>query len=83
MATAKDTTSSPPLPPAFVEEALPKAVADDLALGEGRAVFTSARGSQLSWLRPDRSGRTSPITCSKRCKGPTTSPATNSCASPT
>ncbi len=54
MATAKDAAASPPLPPSFVEGALPKAVADDLTLGAGRAVFTSARGAQKSWLRPDK-----------------------------
>jgi hypothetical protein len=53
MASAKEVTL-PPLPPAFDEGAPPKAVIDDLAVGEGRAVFTSARGRQLSWLRSDR-----------------------------
>ncbi|MBI1294701.1 caspase family protein [bacterium] len=53
MATAKDEPSSP-LPPSLAETALPKAVIDDLALGEGRAVFTSSRGEQRSWLRPDK-----------------------------
>jgi hypothetical protein len=48
MATAKD-----PLPANFMPTALPKGVVDELKQGEGRAVFTSSRGSQTSWVRPD------------------------------
>jgi len=52
MATAKDT-SVLELPPDFVQAALPKSLVDDLKQGEGRAVFTSSRSKQLSWIRPD------------------------------
>jgi uncharacterized caspase-like protein len=49
MASAKDD-----LPADFLPTALPKGVVDTLKQGEGRAVFTSSRGSQSSWVRPDR-----------------------------
>jgi len=52
MATAKDT-SVLELSRDFVEAALPKSLVDDLKQGEGRAVFTSSRGKQRSWIRPD------------------------------
>ncbi|MDJ0799353.1 MAG: caspase family protein [Calothrix sp. MO_167.B12] len=48
MATAKDE-----LPADFLPTALPKGVVSALKQGEGRAVFTSSRGSQTSWVRPD------------------------------
>jgi len=38
----------------FLSVALPKGVIDDLNQGEGRAVFTSSRGSQVSWIRSDQ-----------------------------
>lgn len=53
MATAKDEPALQ-LPPGFVQAALPKGIAKDLKQGEGRAVFTSSRGGQKSWVRPDR-----------------------------
>ena len=37
----------------FLATALPKGVVDALKQGEGRAVFTSSRGNQSSWVRPD------------------------------
>ena len=52
MATAKDP-SSIELPPGFRRAALPKNLVGELKQGEGRAVFTSSRGEQLSWTRPD------------------------------
>ena len=52
MATAKDT-SVLALPSGFVQAALPKSLVNDLKQGEGRAVFTSSRGKQRSWVRPD------------------------------
>src|SRR4028118_2411819 len=48
MATAKND-----LPADFLPTALPKRVIDALKQGEGRAVFTSSRGNQSSWVRPD------------------------------
>ena len=48
MASAKDD-----LPADFLPTALPKGVVDALKQGEGRAVFTSSRGNQSSWVRPD------------------------------
>ena len=52
MATAKEP---PPfkLPAGFSQVALPKALVDELKQGQGRAVFTSSRGEQKSWVRPD------------------------------
>jgi len=47
MASAKD------LPTDFVPTALPKGVVNALKRGEGRAVFTSSRGNQSSYVRPD------------------------------
>jgi hypothetical protein len=49
MATAKNN-----LPAYFLPTALPKRVIDALKQGEGRAVFTSSRGNQVSCVRPDR-----------------------------
>lgn len=54
MATAKDEPSVK-LPAGFAEVALPKSLVDDLKQGQGRAVFTSSRGEQRSWVRPDGS----------------------------
>ncbi|MEG4497702.1 caspase family protein [Microcoleus sp. F10-C6] len=48
MATAKND-----LPADFLPTALPKGVIDALKQGEGRAVFTSSRGPQPSYVRPD------------------------------
>ncbi|MBD2203597.1 caspase family protein [Calothrix sp. FACHB-1219] len=47
-------TSKGELPADFIATALPKGVIDDLKQGEGRAVFTSSRGNQSSWIRPDK-----------------------------
>lgn len=53
MATAKNKQTVIKLPLSFVETALPKSLVDDLKQGKGRAVFTSSRGEQRSWIRPD------------------------------
>jgi uncharacterized caspase-like protein len=54
MATAKDGSSAIKLPSGLLQTALPKSLVDNLKQGEGRAVFTSSRGQQLSWIRADR-----------------------------
>ncbi len=41
------------LPAEILPTALPKGIVDELKQGEGRAVFTSSRGQQKSWVRPD------------------------------
>ena len=53
MAMAKEQPESE-LPADFMKTALPKSVIDNLKQGEGRAVFTSSRGKQRSWVRPDK-----------------------------
>ena len=53
MATAKDERTTPKLPTNFVQTPLPKNLVNDLKQGNGRAVFTSSRGEQLSWIFPD------------------------------
>lgn len=53
MATAKNQQAAIELPLSFVEMTLPKNLVDQLKQGEGRAVFTSCRGKQSSWIRPD------------------------------
>jgi uncharacterized caspase-like protein len=53
MATAKDEQAAIKLPSNFVQTALPKNLIDDLKQGDGRAVFTSCRGTQKSWIRRD------------------------------
>ncbi len=52
MATAK-SPSVPGGPSGYSPAAAPKALTDALIQGEGRAVFTSSRGNQLSWVRAD------------------------------
>jgi hypothetical protein len=52
MATAKDEPTVK-LPAGFAESAVPKSLVDELKQGTGRAVFTSSRGQQRSWVRPD------------------------------
>lgn len=52
MATAKDIPGIK-LPLGFAQTAWPKSMLDDLEQGTGRAIFTSCRGNQLSWVRPD------------------------------
>ncbi|MDY6940802.1 MAG: HEAT repeat domain-containing protein [Cyanobacteriota bacterium] len=54
MATAKDATPLK-LPPGFAATALPKSLAKTLSQGEGRAVFTSSKGNQSSYIRRDNS----------------------------
>ena len=51
MATARAVRLSQPA--GFVTAALPEAVASALQQGEGRAVLSSSRGTQLSWSRAD------------------------------
>ncbi|MEH2306692.1 MAG: caspase family protein [Nostoc sp.] len=46
-------TSKGELPADFIATALPKGIVDALKQGEGRAVFTSSRGNQSSYIRPD------------------------------
>ena len=53
MASAKDDHEID-LPPGFAKMTPPKSMIDILKQGEGRAVFTSSRGTQLSYLRPDQ-----------------------------
>lgn len=52
MATAK-STDMVELPENFTQIALPKNLVNEIKQGEGRAVFTSSRGKQRSWIRPD------------------------------
>lgn len=54
MAAAKDGSIFK-LPPDFDAVAMPKSIAESLKHGEGRAVFTSSRGHQKSWVRLDNS----------------------------
>ncbi len=54
MATSKDVTPLE-LPPGFDAISMPKSITETLKQGEGRAVFTSSRGSQKSWIRLDNS----------------------------
>lgn len=53
MATAKDKQEAIKLPPGFQQNALSEIIIDRLKQGEGRAIFTSSRGTQKSWIRPD------------------------------
>ena len=55
MAAAKKGPAAIQLPPGLVQTAPPKGLVEQLKQGEGRAVFTSSRGQQLSWIRPDGS----------------------------
>lgn len=55
MATAKNKQASIKLPPSFVATAPPKNTIDSFKQGKGRAIFTSSRGEQSSWVRPDGS----------------------------
>ncbi len=52
MATSKDSTVLK-LPSSLEQKALPKDLINELKQGEGRVVFTSSRGNQRSWIRPD------------------------------
>lgn len=53
MATAKGEETALRLPKGVVPAADPKGLVDALKQGEGRVVFTSCRGEQSSWVRPD------------------------------
>lgn len=53
MATPKENTSEPRLPKGVFPTADPKGLLDALKQGAGRVVFTSCRGEQKSWIRPD------------------------------
>ena len=53
MATAKEGQIILNVPSGFVATALPKGWIANLKQGEGRVVFTSSRGEQQSWIRPD------------------------------
>ncbi len=52
MAAAKDEPAAL-LPAGLAAAAAPKGLVEDLKRDEGRAVFTSCRGGQRSWVRPD------------------------------
>ena len=53
MATAKDEPTVIKLPSDFVPVAPPESLINALKQGRGRAVFTSCRGEQSSWIRAD------------------------------
>src|SRR5262249_33730419 len=53
MATAKGAPVALKPPPGLVPAAPPKSITDELKQGAGRAAFTSSRGHQKSWVRPD------------------------------
>lgn len=53
MANSKDGYTAIKLPPSLIQISPPKSIVNDLKQGEGRAVFTSSRGTQVSWIRPD------------------------------
>jgi hypothetical protein len=55
MATSKEAAEPMKLPAKLAQAAPPEGVLEGLKQGEGRAVFTSSRGHQLSWVRPDGS----------------------------
>lgn len=52
MATAREEIE-PRLPKGIISTADPTGFIDALQQGEGRVVFTSCRGEQKSWIRPD------------------------------
>jgi uncharacterized caspase-like protein len=53
MATAKGAPAVLKLPAGLAAASPPKAITDALKQGAGRAAFTSSRGDQRSWVRPD------------------------------
>jgi len=53
MATAKGEEADVRLPKGVIPTADPKGLIEALKQGEGRVVFTSCRGKQSSWIRPD------------------------------
>jgi len=54
MASAKNLKGGINLSPELTQMAPPKSIVDALKQGEGRAVFTSSRGTQLSWIWPNQ-----------------------------
>jgi uncharacterized caspase-like protein len=54
MATARGEPTAIKFPRHLVPASPPKPILDDLKHGAGRAVYTSSRGHQKSWERPDR-----------------------------
>ncbi len=57
MTSSKERASSLVTPPGLQVSAPPKALVDNLKQGQGRAVFSSSTGEELSWIEP--SGRLS------------------------
>jgi hypothetical protein len=55
MATSRVLSGTPKLPPGLAQTAPTEGLIGALKQGEGRAVITSSRGSQLSWERSDGS----------------------------
>lgn len=55
MATAKNSRANIKLPPDFIATTPPKNTIEHLKQGKGRAIFTSSRGEQSSWILPDGS----------------------------
>jgi Caspase domain len=57
MATSKEAATPVDLPPGLTQAAATegKGLMEELKQGEGRAVFTSSRGHQVSWVRSDGS----------------------------
>jgi len=53
MAAAKAGRPSAGLPPQLLPTAPPKGMVTALQQGSGRAVFSSSRGEERSWIRPD------------------------------
>jgi len=53
MTTAKDEQAAIKLPPGLLQTSLPEKVIAQLKQGKGRAVFSSSRGEEQSWVRPD------------------------------
>ena len=53
MAAAKGAPAAFEVPDGLVPAPPPKAITDELKRGAGRAVFTSSRSHQRSWVRPD------------------------------
>ncbi len=53
IATAKKKQTAIKLPPNFIPTTIPKSFLENLKQGQGRAVFSSCRGKQSSWIRPD------------------------------
>jgi uncharacterized caspase-like protein len=54
IASAKGETELLRLPKGVIPTADPKGMLDALQQGEGRVVFTSCRGEEQSWIRPDK-----------------------------